>query len=140
MRKRILIVVALFSLLSILGGLYIIHSLSRATAIQSNLITLHQVEILREHLLIQIKKVQGDLTLKGTRHERDIETLTNHVYTMSMVIDSCFGCHHNEATKSKLESLHGRVDEYKVALSRVFTIRANSARLEREEEIGRAHV
>ncbi len=135
MRKRVLIVVALFSILSILGGLYIIHSLSRATTIQGNLITLHQVEILREHLLIQIKKVQGDLTLKGTRHERDIGTLTTHVENMSMVIDACFDCHHSAVTSSRLLSLHERIDAYKLALSRVFTIRANTARLEWEEDV-----
>jgi methyl-accepting chemotaxis protein len=133
MRKKILAGMIIFSLVSIIGGLYIISSIERATSIHRNIITLHQAEILREHLLIQIKKVQADLTLKGTRHERDIGTIVNHVTGMGMVVSTCFDCHHSERMTQLLVKLHDDTEQYKNALSRVFTFRANTERLEQEE-------
>ncbi len=134
MRKKILTGMILFSLISIIGGFYIISSIERATSIHRNIVTLHQAEILREHLLIQIKKVQADLTLKGTRHERDIGTIVSHVSGMGMVVSTCFDCHHNEKVTQLLVQLHDGTERYKNALSRVFTFRANSKRLEQVED------
>lgn len=134
MRKRIFICLIAFSLLSILGGLYIIISLQKTTTTHGTIVKLHQVEILREQLLIQVKKVQADLSLKGTRFARDIDTLISHVISMGEVIDSCFQCHHADGVKANLDSLHEETEEYKQALSRVFTFRANAKRLKREED------
>lgn len=130
-----LIGMILFSLISIVGGLYIISSIERATSIHRNIVTLHQAEILREHLLIQIKKVQADLTLRGTRHERDISTIVIHVSSMGKVVSTCFNCHHNERITQLLVQLHDETEQYKNALSRVFTFRANAERLEQVEDI-----
>jgi signal transduction histidine kinase len=134
MRKKLLTGMILFSLISVIGGLYIISSIERATAIHKNIVTLHQAEILREHLLIQIKKVQADLTLKGTRHERDINTIVSHVSGMGRVVATCFDCHHNERMTRLLVQLHDETNRYKNALSRVFTFRANTKRLAKEED------
>ena len=68
MKKRIFIGMSVFSLLFLLGGLYLIINIEMATSTLNNLIKLHKVEIIREHLLIQIKRVQSDLYLKNTRY------------------------------------------------------------------------
>jgi len=129
MKKKIIIGLSIFSLLFFLGGVYIIVTIERATSTLDNLITLHQVEILREHLLIHIKRVQGDLNLQSTRFARSVDTMVSHVKNMENMSATCFGCHHSEDIVSKLVGLKNELEKYKYALSRVLTIRANDRRI-----------
>lgn len=134
MKKRILIALCVFSALFLLGGTYIIVTIEQATTTLDNLIRLHRIEILRENLLIQIKRSQSDLYLKNTRYARSMDTVVQHVRTMSGMVNDCFNCHHTQGVTNRLEDLRGRIDQYKNALSRVFTVRANRSRLEAEED------
>ena len=135
MKKKIIIGLSIFSLLFFLGGIYIIATIERATSTLDNLITLHQVEILREHLLIHIKRVQGDLNLQSTRYARSVDTMISNVKNMENMATTCFGCHHSEDIESKLINLRNEIHKYKDSLSRVLTIRANDRRLRYEEDI-----
>jgi signal transduction histidine kinase len=135
MKKKIIIGLTIFSLLFFLGGIYIIVTIEKATSTLDNLITLHQVEILREHLLIHIKRVQGDLNLQSTRFARSVDTMISNVKNMENMAVTCFACHHSEDVQTKLVDLRNELDKYKDALSRVLTIRANDRRLAIEEDI-----
>ena len=53
MKKKIIISSSVISLIFFLAFLYVIVTIERGTVRLDNLITLHQVEILREHLLIE---------------------------------------------------------------------------------------
>jgi len=134
MKKKIVIGLSIFSLVFVLIGIYTIVVIEHATTELDKLIQLHQVEILREHLLIQVKRTQSDLYLKNTRHARSIDTIVSHVRTMGEVVNTCFDCHHNETVMKRLHGLKGQIEDYKSALSRVFTIRANVRRLQAEED------
>lgn len=134
MKKKIVIGLSIFSLIFFIGGIYIIFTIENTTASLDNLIKLHQVEILREHLLIQIKRVQSDLGLKGTRYARTIDTIVTDVRNMTKVNYTCFSCHHSKEVKEKLDDLKNHIGTYRDALSRVFTIRANIERLTDEED------
>jgi hypothetical protein len=70
MKKRLIITLVGISLVFLAGGMYIVTTIETATSTLDHLIKLHQVEILREHLLIQIKLVKSDLTLWDTLHAR----------------------------------------------------------------------
>ncbi|HLE42262.1 MAG TPA: ATP-binding protein [Nitrospirota bacterium] len=134
MKKKIIIGLGIFSLVFVLVGVYTIVVIEHATTELDKLIQLHQVEILREHLLIEVKRTQSDLYLKNTRHARSIDTIVSHVRTMGEVVNTCFDCHHNETVMRRLHGLKGQIEDYKSALSRVFTIRANVRRLQAEED------
>lgn len=134
MKKKILIGLAVFSLIYLLGGIYIITTIESSTSTLDNLITLHQVEILREHLLIQIKRVQADINLKNTRYARSMDTIISNVRNMEHMAHSCLDCHHSNDMTFRLENMQQEVDDYKKAISRLFTIRANVERLEEEED------
>ncbi len=134
MKKTIILGLSIFSLIFFLGVFYIIGSIERSTGSLDKLILLHQVELLREHLLIQIKRVQADLNLKNTRHARSVDTVVKDVMSMDHAETACFDCHHSPAVTEKLNDIRGHIDEYKNALSRVFTIRANVQRLGEEED------
>ncbi len=133
MKKRIFIGMTVFSLLFLLGGIFLIINIEKTTSTLNNLIKLHQVEIIREHLLIQIKRVQSDLYLKNTRYARGIDTVMTNVANMTAISNMCFKCHHSEPVMKNLVSLRNEIESYKEALSRVITMRANSGRLEGEE-------
>jgi len=134
MKKKIIIGLSIFALIFFVGGIYIIVTIEKTTNKFDQLIELHQVEILREHLLIQIKRVQTDLAVKDTRFARDFDIIVRNVRNLDIVLDTCFSCHHTEAVFKKLDELKKQTGDYEDALSRLMTIRANAARLAEEEE------
>ena len=117
MKKKIIIGLSIFSLTFLLGGIYIISTIETATSKIYNLIILHQVEILREHLLINIKRVQSDLTLKNTRHARSIDTFISNVRNMEHMAEKCFDCHHSEDVQKRLDDLDYELEKYKHTFS-----------------------
>ncbi|MBF8260431.1 MAG: hypothetical protein HW377_2805, partial [Actinobacteria bacterium] len=127
-------VLAIYSVVFLLAGAYIIRTIRSATANLDRLITLHQVEILREHYLLEIKRVQADLTLKDTQYARSFDTIVKHVVGMGKIIDTCFECHHSPRGTERLNALKKQTEIYKDALSRVLTIRANASRFAAEED------
>jgi signal transduction histidine kinase len=134
MKRKIIIGLAVYSIVFLLAGAYVIHTIRSATRSLDRLITLHQVEILREHYLLEIKRVQSDLMLKGTGYSRGFETFVMHVMGMGGRIETCFECHHSPRGMERLNRLKRQTDKYKDALSRVLTIRANTARLAAEKD------
>jgi signal transduction histidine kinase len=134
MKRKIIIILSLFSLLFLLGGSWILLRIEKATTQVNTLISLHQIELLREHLLLKLKVAQSDLYLKNTRYARGIDTVVSDVRTIDSALGGCFGCHHTEAVTNTLDGLKDQIQSYKSALSRVFTIRANHSRLVEEED------
>ncbi len=134
MKRKIIISLAVFSLIFLLAGASIITTIENASAKMDNLIRLHQIELLREHLLIEIKRAQADLYLKNTRYERSLDSIVNHMRSMSTMVNACFGCHHEPVVEGQLASLRDKVDGFKTSMSRVFTLRANKARIQAEED------
>jgi len=133
--KKIVVLSLIFGCLCFfLGGIYIITTIERATSKQSFLIMLHQVEILRENLLLHIKKVQSDLNLRNTRYARDPDTVIQNVIDLEEITAQCFKCHHSENVKKKLDNLNGDILRYRYSINRILTIRANFERLSKEED------
>ncbi len=134
MKKKIIIVLSVFSLFLLLGGIYLIEAIGANTSRFDRLILLHQVEILREHLLLNIRTVQADLYLQGTRHAQSDETIANHVRTMRSTIDMCSGCHHSESVRERIQDLDVRIDQYALAVHGVLTSRSSASRLQAEKD------
>jgi signal transduction histidine kinase len=134
MKRKIVIGLAIYSVVFLLAGVYVIRTIRSATASLDRLITLHQVEILREHYLLEIKRVQSDLLLRYTQYSRSFDAVVTHVTGMGRLIDTCFECHHSPRGTERLNGLKRQTDKYKDALSRVLTIRANTPRLAAEKD------
>ena len=134
MKKKIVIALITVSLVFLLGGIYIITGIQTATSDLDRLIMLHQVEILREHLLLQIRQVQSDLNLKDTRHARSPDELIANVQTMEAMSSTCYDCHHSEGVKERLDDLNREIQDYKVSFSRALTIRAHRDRVNIESD------
>ncbi len=133
MKKRIVIGLTIFTSIFFLGGIYIIFSIQRATSTLDTLIRLHQVEILREELLIDAKMVQSDLAFKRTSYARDVDRVVAHVIHLRHQADKCMECHHAEGIAERLEDLKNQVWLYEQAFSRILTMRADPDRMQVEE-------
>jgi signal transduction histidine kinase len=129
MKKRIIIGLGIHALIFLAGGYYILTTINQATSKLDRLIQLHQVEILREHYLIQIRRVQTDLTLHDTRYAREFDTLFSRTRDMQLFIDTCFSCHHEPEPLDRIVALKDQTDLYQNALSRMLTVRANESHL-----------
>jgi signal transduction histidine kinase len=134
MKKKILISMGLFSLIFLVGGVYLITSIETATSTLDNLIKLHQIEIIREHLLLQIKRVQSDLYLKNTRYARGVATVETNMKNLTAMSNICFKCHHAEALERELLDVKDHIERYKERLGRVIAMSATDSRLPQEED------
>ncbi|TFH29280.1 MAG: sensor histidine kinase [Deltaproteobacteria bacterium] len=128
MKRKVVIGLAIYSFVFLSAGAYVILTIRSATSSLDRLITLHQVEILREHYLLEIKRVQADLTLRNTEYARNFDTMIKHVMGMGNLIDTCFECHHSPRGMERLNALKAQTERYKDGISRVLTLRANASR------------
>lgn len=134
MKRKIILGLAVYAIVFLCGGLYVLHTLGSTSVKLDNLIMLHQVEILREHYLIQIRRVQTDLILRDTKFAPDTWTIVSNAERMSRVVRTCSDCHHRPEVAARLAALQGRTEEFKRALSRVLTVHGNPTRLAAEKE------
>jgi len=132
MKKKIFILVGLVCLMLMAGGIYIITTIETATSELDHLIKLHQVEILREHLLIQIKNVQSNLYLMGTRYESSLQKMETDIDNLQKISITCFDCHHNPNVIQRLKNLNSGVEFYKNSIGKILKIKDDPAMLVRE--------
>jgi len=118
-KRKIVIGIVIYSVLSLVVGYYTALTIRTAVASLNKLIDLHHVETLREHYLIQIKMVQSDLALAGTHFSRPSETVLADIGNMRKLIDTCFDCHHSPQGMERLNVLKQMTDKYIGALNRI---------------------
>lgn len=136
MKKRIVLGLAVFTSVFVLGGIYLIITIEKTTSTLDNLIELHRVEILREQLLMNARKIQSVLEAKHAHPDGTLDSLVENVVRMEDQANKCLECHHNEEITRELSGLKGQIYVYETALRRFSAARANAAR--REEEAGKA--
>lgn len=78
---------------------------------------LHQVEIQREHLLLNIHQVQEDLYSQTTTHPESADAMKNHASSMETAIRACFACHHTQSVTERLSDLQHQIYQFKDALA-----------------------
>jgi PAS domain S-box-containing protein len=128
MKKKIFIAFGLVCIVFISGGVYIVTTIQDATSELGYLIKLHQVEILREHFLIQIKNVQSDLYLIGTRYDKSPDEIMTNVDKLKRVSVTCFDCHHTPQVVKRLEGLNSGVELFRGSINKILTLKANRVR------------
>ncbi len=129
MKKRILIGLGSLLLIFLIGSAIAIVYITNTTQRMERLILLHQVEILREDLIIHIQQVQSNIYRNKTRSGGDVDVLVAHVQEMDKVMDSCVGCHHTPELTQGLLGMRDMANDYKTAISRLVTASANPAKI-----------
>jgi two-component system sensor histidine kinase AtoS len=134
MKKKILIIVSIFSLFAVAGGAGLIYSIQHSSSHLHELIMLHQVEIKREQLLLNIHQVQEDLYSQTTAHPESSDAMKNHASSIETAIKACFSCHHTQNVTERLSDLQHQIYQLKEAL--LLSTRDGYSR----EELQKAHV
>lgn len=134
MKKKILIIVGIFTLLSVGGGGALIFSINHISSNLNEVIVLHQVEIQREQLLLNVHQVQEDLYSQITRHPESVDAMMSRVHRMEAAIKDCFGCHHTESDTERLNDVYQQVSQFGDQLKKMLAIKTNDRRFREERE------
>lgn len=94
------------------------------------LVGLHQVEIMRQNLIISVQKVQTDLYGVNTIFGEEMDSIVLDVERLDAAVHKCSGCHHKPAVAERLNELVPLVEEYKEHISYAITTSANTQRIE----------
>jgi len=129
MKKKLFAGLFFLSLCFIFGGLYITEAMNRVTSSLQEIIVQQQVEFQRKTLLSQIKVVQADLLLKDSPHATSLNAFIQHGEAVATTAAGCARCHHPPYLAERIKDLNAGIGEYQKKLSRVYTLRANTARL-----------
>jgi two-component system, NtrC family, sensor histidine kinase AtoS len=120
LKKKIVITLIVACLFALIGGASLLVLTDHAASRYDELIMLHQVEILRQQLLLEIRKVALDLSSLNTRKPQPAEAVNNHIKVMGSVLDSCSKCHHSAEVMTKINDLQHDGDEYARAVRMTF--------------------
>ena len=134
MKKKIYFIIFFLILCFLMGGYFISKSIDQVTNKLETIITLNKVDFFREDLLNKIAVVQADLLLKDTPHARQIDTFIYNAEEMHKASGKCLNCHHTADTKEKILFFEEKIHQYLKVLSRIYTLRANKARLKHEKK------
>jgi len=134
MKKYVLLGLALMLCCFITGGIYIVSSFQSGTKKLERVIALHQVEFMRKTLEHNIEVVQSGLLLQGSPHT-DNQLAVQHIEKMEKSATICQSCHHAPVVKKQLDQMQKDLSQYMKLYSRALTIRANSKRLERAQNL-----
>lgn len=129
MKKRILTGFGSLLFIFLIGSLVAVVYITKTTQRMDRLILLHQVEILREDLIIHIQQVQSNVSRNKTRSGGDVDVLVAHVQEMDKVMNSCVGCHHTPELTQGLLGMRDMANDYKTAISRLVTASANPTKI-----------
>jgi signal transduction histidine kinase len=137
MKKRILAGFGLLLVIFLSGSVIAAFYITKTTERMDKLILLHQVEILREDLIIHIQQVQAHIARNKVWSGGDVDMLTAQVQEMDRLMNSCTGCHHSPELTRGLAGMRDMADDYKSAINRLVTASANAqgiAALERRAQ------
>ena len=129
MKKRILLGFGLLLMIFLAGSIIAVLYITKTTDRMDRLVLLHQVEILREDLIIRVQQVQSHIYRSKIRESGDIDVLISQVEEMDRTMDSCVGCHHSPELTQGLVSMRDMANDYKIAISRLITASANPSRI-----------
>lgn len=128
MKKNILLLLAVFSLVALAGGTYLAYSFERTLSDFINIIRLHHVENLREHLLLDIEKVKIDLYSQNTLHPESKVAIESHISDMDKSINGCYACHHTIDVEERLDDLREQINHFKAAINKLIVLRHGTDR------------
>jgi PAS domain S-box-containing protein len=128
MKKRLAIFLSIVLFLLLAEGICIITVMESTSSRLQRLIKLHQVEIMRKHLLIQIHKVKSDFLLMDGVFASPHEVVATNVSNLQTVFTSCADCHHRPVVQERIDRLLNEIDAVRGNLQQFLTTRAMEQR------------
>ncbi len=129
-RKIILSFLTVFLLLTLGAGIATIYA-GNVTSTLSRLITLHQIESFRHHLIMSIQTVQSDLYTVHTTAGRKLDAIVENVAKLEQTAQKCSSCHHTPEIALRIEEVQSLVSDYQNSLSYYITASANQQQIDK---------
>jgi len=126
MKRKIILLLLILFLFSSLGAGLAILSIRNTTNTLSRLVQLHQIEDLRQHLIMSIQTVQSDLYTVNTALGHRLDLIADNVTTLEAVSRKCSTCHHAPEVAAQIEHVQTLLLDYENKLSYYITASANT--------------
>ncbi|HIJ94958.1 MAG TPA: EAL domain-containing protein [Desulfuromonadales bacterium] len=133
MRNRIIFSFLLVVLISSLGGAFAFLHVRNTNAMLNRLISLHQLESLRQQLLRSIQTVQTDLYSVHTTFGNKPDYIINNFSIIEQAAKKCTSCHHTPETARKISDIQTLIREYQKALDFYITASATPEQISKNK-------
>lgn len=131
MKKKIILPLLALFLLFATGALVTAIYISKTTTTLNRLIELHQIEILREGLVINLQTVQSDLYTVHTPLGQRLDSIVKNVEKLDEAANRCRSCHHSRELARRIAEVQDLIVDYKNAVSYYITVSADIKRIEK---------
>lgn len=131
MKRKIILALSALFLLFTTGAVATALYITNTTATLSRLIALHQIELLREGLVINLQTVQSDLYTVHTALGQRLDSIVKNVEKLDAAANGCSSCHHNPELTARIGEIQNLTVSYKNALSYYITASADFQRIEK---------
>ena len=130
MKRKIVISLLILFLFFAVGTVIASLHIRTTTSSLERLIKLHQIENLRQDLLMSIQTVQSELYTVGTDLGHQIDTITENVSRLEKSAGGCTTCHHQPELQTKLIQIQSSIGDYQTALSFYITASADRKKID----------
>lgn len=126
MKQKIIMSFLVVFLISSLGSVFAYVHVRNTNNMLNRLISLHQIETLRQQLLRSIQTVQSDLYTVHTEFGNKLDHIIKNVTDLEQAAKNCTSCHHTPEINRQIDVVQSLIVDYEEALSFYITASANA--------------
>jgi hypothetical protein len=129
MRRKITLSLLALLIFFASGTILAIFYITNTSAEFSRIIKLHQIEDLRQNLVMRIQTTQSDLYTFRTPLGHELNSIVSNVMNLDQAAQKCTTCHHPPELFNRLKEIQSLIEDYKTALSSYITASAETGRI-----------
>ncbi|MEK6744389.1 MAG: EAL domain-containing protein [Nitrospirota bacterium] len=129
MKRKIILSLLMLFVISASGAVLSAFYISSTSSTLNKIVKLHQIEDLRQNLIISIQTVQSDLYTVHTMLGRKVDAIVDNVSNLDDAAGRCIGCHHEPGIAKNISEIQDLVHAYQDSLSYYITAAANKQRI-----------
>lgn len=131
MKRRIVMSVIALIFIMGLGAVLSTLFITSTTENLKRLIWLHQIEHMRQDLVISVQTAQADLYKFNEATGSQLDSVIRDVNHLRTAAHDCSSCHHAPEVAAQILSIQNLVEDYALGMSKYVTATVNPKRLER---------
>ena len=128
MRKYIIISFTLIFILFGIGSAVTIYHLQNTTANLRYLISLHEIEDIRQELSFSLQKIQSYTFSSPAYFSKHLDEITDNASVINQTVVRCHECHHEPEIEAELNDVESLIQEYQEQLSFLITTASEGER------------
>jgi len=129
MKRKIILSLLILCCISGAGAVLSLFYITSTTTALCTLVNLHEIQDLRQHLIISIQTVQSDLYTVHTKLGHKVDTIVENVTILDNAASKCSGCHHEPELARSIRDVQDLIHVYQEALSYYITASANKLQI-----------